>query len=99
MKLRIEATPGELQTKGDTVLQTLAENLETHAPDTAAKLRKALQPDAQHSLELVPPPMKDRALEDSRQTVVRLYEQTLTRMRADIGRALDERVAEMVGTP
>jgi 3'-phosphoadenosine 5'-phosphosulfate sulfotransferase (PAPS reductase)/FAD synthetase len=88
MKLRLEADPAELQTRGDVLLTSLSHAVEPHAPALAESLRKAIP-------ERPPVVSKHRALRELTRDVQGLYADTVERMLAEVGQALDRRVEEM----
>lgn len=91
MKIRIEAdSHDELREKSDALLRQLAKALSGAAPDVADALQKA---------RVALPPKEDalkhEALRDFFQNVHKRYIDTLDRMLAEMGEALDAHVDEM----
>jgi len=81
MKLRLEATPEELEAKGDQLLKALANELEPHAPDLATALEKAL-PTQEVTL-------KYATLRGLQEQTVQMYARTTTAMLRDIHKIID----------
>lgn len=81
MRFRLEATPGELEQKGDALVKALVAELSALAPDLAERLEKALPPPEQT--------LKYPALQQLADLTREQYARTLERMVEEIGRVLD----------
>jgi len=82
MRLQLEATPQELNEKGDELIKALVRELYPTSPELAENLEKALPKKE--------PVLKYRALRDIHKITKEEYEKTLERMHLDISRVLSE---------
>lgn len=89
MKLRLVATPEELQERGGALLERLSAELEPHAPDLASALAKAIPGVVVPAGELVHP-----ALQEMHADTHARYQQMLKQMLDEIGDVLDAHVKE-----
>lgn len=87
MKLRLEATPEELEHKADRLVSALAKALRGAAPDVADALLKAI-PEKEHKL-------KHKVLQEIHEKISKRYAITLDMMLSDIGKRIDKHVSGM----
>ena len=85
MRLQLEATPAELWSKGNALLEELAKAFADINPDLAEALEKALPPKEQD--------LKYPALRGLKAVTGQEYDRMLKRMLADIGKVLDKSVS------
>jgi hypothetical protein len=81
VKLSLDATPEELDTRGPDLVGALSRALAPHAPELADALSKALPPKERT--------LKHKALRDLHAKVKHRYAQQLERMNAEIAALLD----------
>jgi len=82
MRLSVEATPSELESRGDELLRALMDTVSPLAPELAAKLEKALPPKT--------PALKYKVLREIHARTQEAYRKTLTQMTEAIGRVLTQ---------
>lgn len=81
MKLRLDATPDELQTKSGKLIKALSELLRPAAPDLSEILEKALPAKEQE--------LKYPVLRELQRRTQKLYEKHIQKMLQEIGTVLD----------
>lgn len=86
MKLKLEATPEELTTRGDALVKALSSELRPFAPELAEALSKALESPPSS------PELRHQALRDLQAKFTARAERARHRMLAEIGEILDEGV-------
>ena len=82
MRIKIDATPDELNEKGDALIKALMHSIAPVCPELAEQLEKAL-PEK-------PPTLRYRALRDIHEITKKEYQKTLEAMHLDIARVLDD---------
>jgi hypothetical protein len=87
MKLRLEATPEEIESKAPRLVAALSKALRAHAPDVADQLLKAI-PEKES-------PLKHQVLRDIHGKISNRYAITLDMMVEEIGKRLEDHVSEM----
>jgi hypothetical protein len=87
MRLVLEAEPAELRARGRQAVGALAVQVEPHAPELAAQLRKAAEVP-----ESGPREMRARPLQESREELGALYRQQMDLMLEEVGQLLDVQV-------
>lgn len=87
MRLVLEAAPGELEAKGQTLLDALAKALAPSNPELAAALSSAALPPSDPGENLPP------ALQEMRQAILRRYARTLDGMSSEIAALLEKRTS------
>lgn len=82
MRLQLEATPEELNEKGEQLVRSLVQQVAPFAPELAETLEKAL-PDAKERVQL-----RQRSLRELHERTQAEYRKTLTRMMDDIHKVI-----------